>query len=214
MKKSLLVIAVAAFFAACNDKGPLITAPAIQQVNDLPDTIGLAEFNRAKEQQQMVELQGVEIETEQEVKEQAPRIVYRSAPAVKKTTTVRYKQPVPSNTGSNTQTSHDPYEGNKDSKTSIPDIATQPTVGDNTGAANEDVVATTPEPQKNKGWSKAAKGTAIGAGSGAVLGAIISKNKTKGAVIGGVIGAAGGYVLGKKMDKKAESNEYLQVANQ
>ena len=56
---------------------------------------------------------------------------------------------------------------------------------------------------KKKGWSKAAKGTAIGAGAGAVLGAVINKrNRVAGAVIGGVIGGSGGYVIGRTMDKK------------
>jgi len=56
---------------------------------------------------------------------------------------------------------------------------------------------------KKKGWSKAAKGTAIGAGAGAVLGAVINKrNRAVGAVIGGVIGGGGGYVIGRGMDKK------------
>ena len=54
-----------------------------------------------------------------------------------------------------------------------------------------------------KGWSKAAKATAIGAGAGAVLGAVINKkNRAVGAVIGGVIGGGGGYVIGRGMDKK------------
>ena len=54
-----------------------------------------------------------------------------------------------------------------------------------------------------KGWSKAAKATAIGAGAGAVLGAVINKkNRAIGAVIGGVIGGGGGYVIGRGMDKK------------
>jgi hypothetical protein len=56
---------------------------------------------------------------------------------------------------------------------------------------------------KKKGWSKAAKGTAIGAGAGAVLGAVINKrNRAVGAVIGGVLGGGGGYVIGRGMDKK------------
>src|SRR5688572_24488916 len=56
---------------------------------------------------------------------------------------------------------------------------------------------------KKKGWSKAAKGTAIGAGAGAVLGAVINKkNRAVGAVIGGVLGGGGGYVIGRTMDKK------------
>ena len=54
-----------------------------------------------------------------------------------------------------------------------------------------------------KGWSKAAKATAIGAGAGPVLGAVINKkNRAVGAVIGGVLGGGGGYVIGRGMDKK------------
>ncbi len=54
-----------------------------------------------------------------------------------------------------------------------------------------------------KGWSKAAKSTAIGAGTGAVLGAVINKrNRAAGAVIGGILGGGGGYVIGRGMDKK------------
>ena len=56
---------------------------------------------------------------------------------------------------------------------------------------------------QKKGWSKAAKATAIGAGTGAVLGAVINKkNRAVGAVIGGVLGGGGGYVIGRGMDKK------------
>lgn len=54
--------------------------------------------------------------------------------------------------------------------------------------------------QKKKGWSKAAKGTAIGAGTGAVIGAIAGKGK--GAIIGGVVGGAAGYGIGRHKDKK------------
>jgi hypothetical protein len=56
---------------------------------------------------------------------------------------------------------------------------------------------------KKKGWSKAAKGTAIGAGTGAVLGAVINKkNRVVGGVIGGVVGGGVGYGIGRGMDKK------------
>jgi uncharacterized protein YcfJ len=56
---------------------------------------------------------------------------------------------------------------------------------------------------KKKGWSKAAKGTAIGAGSGAVLGAIINKkNRAAGAAIGAVLGGGVGYGIGRSQDKK------------
>jgi len=61
-------------------------------------------------------------------------------------------------------------------------------------------VATT---TKKKGWSKAAKGTVIGAGSGAVIGAIINKkNRALGAAIGGVLGGGVGYGIGRSQDKK------------
>ena len=59
-----------------------------------------------------------------------------------------------------------------------------------------------PQPAKKKGWSKAAKGTVIGAGSGALVGAVVSKKKGKGAIIGGAIGAGTGYVIGRGEDKK------------
>jgi len=61
---------------------------------------------------------------------------------------------------------------------------------------------TTSEPSKKKGWSAAAKGTAIGAGTGAVVGAVVSKKHGKGAIIGGVVGAGAGYLVGRHHDKK------------
>lgn len=61
-----------------------------------------------------------------------------------------------------------------------------------------------PAPVRDKGWSDAAKGTAIGAGTGAVLGAVIAKNdRGKGAVVGGVVGAGAGYIIGRHRDKKS-----------
>lgn len=65
----------------------------------------------------------------------------------------------------------------------------------------EPAVATTAK--KKKGWSKAAKGTVIGAGAGAAAGAIlIKKNRALGAVVGGVVGGGVGYGVGRSMDKK------------
>lgn len=56
---------------------------------------------------------------------------------------------------------------------------------------------------KKKGWSKAAKGTAIGAGAGAVAGAVlVKKNRALGAVVGGVVGGGVGYEVGRAKDKK------------
>lgn len=55
---------------------------------------------------------------------------------------------------------------------------------------------------KNQGWSKAAKGTVIGAGGGALVGAAVSNKKGTGAIIGGAIGAGTGYLIGRGEDKK------------
>jgi hypothetical protein len=72
-------------------------------------------------------------------------------------------------------------------------------------STNKSIGSTTSYPAKpqKKGWSKAAKGTAIGAGSGAIIGAVVNKrNRAVGAVIGGVAGGAVGYGIGRSMDKK------------
>jgi hypothetical protein len=70
------------------------------------------------------------------------------------------------------------------------------------GAAAKNTSATAAV-TKRKGWSKAAKGTVIGAGSGAVAGAIINKrNRAAGAAIGAVIGGGVGYGIGRSQDKK------------
>lgn len=54
-----------------------------------------------------------------------------------------------------------------------------------------------------KGWSKAAKGTVIGAASGAVIGAVVNKRAPAvGAVVGGAVGAGVGYGIGRSKDKK------------
>lgn len=64
----------------------------------------------------------------------------------------------------------------------------------------EDVVAT---PAKKKGWSAAAKGTAIGAGAGAIGGILLDKKDGRGAIIGGVVGAGTGYLIGRDQDRKS-----------
>ena len=53
-----------------------------------------------------------------------------------------------------------------------------------------------------KGWSRKAKGAAIGGAAGAVTGAAVSKKNGKGAVIGGAVGAGAGYLYGRHKDKK------------
>ncbi len=56
-----------------------------------------------------------------------------------------------------------------------------------------------------KGWSDAAKGTAIGAGGGAIAGALIDKRHGQGAIIGGLVGAGAGFLFGRSKDKKAKA---------
>lgn len=61
-----------------------------------------------------------------------------------------------------------------------------------------------PVPEKKKGWSDAAKGTAIGAGVGAGMGILIDKDKRgRGAAIGALIGGGGGYLIGRKKDRES-----------
>jgi len=61
-----------------------------------------------------------------------------------------------------------------------------------------------PTTTEKKGWSDAAKGTAIGAGVGAVTGALIDKDKRlRGAAIGAAVGGAGGYAIGRKKDRES-----------
>ncbi len=98
----------------------------------------------------------------------------------------------------------DPNQVFGQQNTSVPTAATTPVK--KTSTVRRSTTTTAPVaavPAKKKGWSKAAKGTAIGAGSGAVLGAVISKkNRVLGAVIGGVLGGGVGYGIGRGMDKK------------
>ncbi|WP_316839039.1 YMGG-like glycine zipper-containing protein [Pedobacter gandavensis] len=67
-------------------------------------------------------------------------------------------------------------------------------------SSSSNTVAT---PAKKKGWSQAAKGTAIGAGAGAIGGILVDKNNARGAIIGGVVGAGTGYVIGRAQDRKS-----------
>ncbi len=73
------------------------------------------------------------------------------------------------------------------------------------GSGNNSSTTTSEAPvNQDKGWSDAAKGTAIGAGSGAVLGAVLDKNnRAQGAVIGSAVGAGAGYIIGRHRDKKS-----------
>lgn len=92
------------------------------------------------------------------------------------------------------------HTSNKSHTGSYPAMEKSPSA-DYPGASE---TSTPAEPvQEKKGWSKAAKGTAIGAGGGAVIGAVVNKrNRAVGAAIGGVVGAGVGYGIGRHMDKK------------
>lgn len=60
--------------------------------------------------------------------------------------------------------------------------------------------------KEKKGWSKKAKGAAIGGASGVAAGALIGG--TKGAIIGGAAGTVAGGAIGKKKDKKTDPKRY------
>lgn len=67
---------------------------------------------------------------------------------------------------------------------------------------NGNVVYTTPQEAKKRGWSAAAKGAVIGGVAGAATGVLVDKKDARGAVIGGVLGAGTGYVIGRSKDKR------------
>lgn len=72
---------------------------------------------------------------------------------------------------------------------------------DNTAADNDYQY---PVVEKKKGWSDAAKGTAIGGAVGAGVGALIDKDKrARGAIIGAAIGGGSGYAIGRKRDRQS-----------
>ncbi|WP_411272936.1 YMGG-like glycine zipper-containing protein [Daejeonella sp.] len=67
---------------------------------------------------------------------------------------------------------------------------------------NGNVVYTTPQEAKKRGWSSAAKGAVIGGVVGAGTGILVDKKDGRGAAIGGVVGAGTGYVIGRSRDKR------------
>jgi len=230
MKKSLLSIAIAAILVSCSNNKPAeqaATTPAISS----QDTIGLSDYKEWKEKQ---ELQGpqqtftspgvTEIAPPAEETPAKPVVIYRDAPVrERKVTKISrpatnsvYKAPAeetekpgiaksPAPQGSDNK--REPYGRG----TETGNNGTETSTSGETSTSNEDdkTVASSPTEvpaKKEGGWSKTAKGTAIGGASGAVIGAIFSKNKAKGAVIGGVVGAAGGYIFGKNKEKKEAKN--------
>jgi hypothetical protein len=201
MKKSILTIAIASVLISCNSK-PANDVVTVKQ--STTDTAGISEFEKWKDQQELI-AENKSFETAAPVEETqaavAPKVIYRNAPA-KQASVARVTAPARKSTAvrkpvsrPKANTSSSGGSGNNES-----------TAGAGTGSAGSGSGASTPaetQEEKKEGWSKAAKGTAIGGASGAVIGAVISKDKKgKGAVIGAVIGAAGGYVLGRAQDKK------------
>lgn len=73
----------------------------------------------------------------------------------------------------------------------------------NEAAASRSSSSEAAAPAKKKGWSQAAKGTAIGAGAGALGGVLLDKKDGRGAIIGGVVGAGAGYLIGRDQDRKS-----------
>jgi hypothetical protein len=174
MKKIFATVAFAAIFAACNSNTKTNEQAAIPQA----DTTGLAQFKAWKQQQEFIEQSRMYsgFDDQQNLQGQEALV----APATQPTREVVREKVV--------------YRDRPAARSS--------SVSSSSGSNSSGTLATAPA-QEKKGWSKAAKGTAIGAGSGAVLGAIVNKkNRAAGAVIGGVVGGAGGYIIGRSKDKK------------
>ena len=170
MKKVLIAFTSVAFFAACNSNPKTGSEKTLNN-----DTTGLAAYNVWKEEQKMINLEGVK-----DLNNFEGDAFYQQSTSGKT---------IVNNAGNGTT-----------AKKPTPKVGTSGSQG--SGNTTASTGQTTTPTAKKKGWSKAAQGTAIGAGSGAVIGAVVSKNKAKGAIIGGVIGAGGGYTIGRSMDKK------------
>ena len=179
MKTPLIALAVTAtIFVSCNNN-PTLQQPTTTQI-PTADTAGLAQFQNWKTQQEMVSTNGVFNGINEFDESQSNSVRYAEAAPVARTyrtTTTRRSAP----TRTRSVSSNRSYGG---------------------GGGSYGQTSTRTAPARKRGWSKAAKGTAIGAGSGAVLGAIVSKKKGKGAIIGGLLGAGAGYVIGRAGDKR------------
>ena len=64
---------------------------------------------------------------------------------------------------------------------------------------------------KPKGWSRKAKGAAVGGAGGAVLGGLVGGGK--GALIGAGAGVVGGGLVGRNQDKKKDPARYHRYRN-
>ena len=74
------------------------------------------------------------------------------------------------------------------------------------------LVGTTAQAQdKPKGWSRKAKGAAVGGAGGAVVGGLLGGGK--GALIGAGAGVVGGGLVGRNQDKKKDPARYNRYRN-
>ena len=174
MKTTITMFAVAAFFTACNSNPKPVVETAKIPVED---TAGLADFKSQKEQEELIQTEGVYDGTNN-LNGTSP------APVVAAHT---HKTTSPARSSSSSRRSTASRSSGSNSS------------GSGTASSGS---GTTQTPAKKEGWSKAAKGAVIGGASGAVVGAVVSKKKGKGAIIGGILGAGGGYVIGRSKDKK------------
>lgn len=205
MKRTILSIAIAAMLAACGQqKSADVQGTAAAQ--NASDTSGLAQYKQWKQQQQ--ELVDAPLITENtqsfntssvqdEVQQAEPKqvIIYRTAPSKP---VAKVTKPAKRNASVTPRVE----SGSGSTSTSSGGESAGAGIGEGTSVSDAPVATTETPAEKKKGWSKAAKGTVIGAGSGAVLGAILTKDKAKGAIIGGILGAGAGYGLGRVQDKK------------
>jgi len=185
MKKFLPFLSIALFFVACNGKPAETETQIVKAASNQADTAGLAQFQQWKAQNELAVANDVQQPiTSTPVTVIREVIVEREAPVrkrVRSTETSSYPNTAPNNNNSTSEN--------------------ESTVSESSSTASEPVIADVPA--KNEGWSKSAKGAAIGGAGGAVLGAIINKrNPAVGAAIGGVLGGAGGYGIGRSKDKK------------
>lgn len=197
MKSKLLAITFAAIFAACNSNPK--TSTDTTTTTTTSDTQGFRN-NAAADRGQVIELKGVndtivtgdgnryvKVDPNQPAQNVAAPTTPPASIKVPATSST-HRSTAKRTTHSSGRSSSGGYSGSGSSG------------GGYSGAGTE--TASAPVATKKKGWSKAAKGAAIGAGVGAIGGAIISKKKGLGAVIGGVVGGAGGYIIGRNKDKK------------
>lgn len=194
MKNILLAITVLFMLSACSNKSDLKSDPEERLIpvynnSILSDTAktAVADAEPVKPVQRNHKAVIKHSANDEVAVKRTPAPVYipETIPSASVETPPVVTAPAPSTTQSNTPVSN----GTNASPVGV-------------GSSDNTTASTLPQPEKKKGWSKAAKGTVIGAGVGAIGGAVLSKKKGLGAIVGGVVGAAGGYIIGKGMDKK------------